>query len=48
MYVAIHNYRKTDTLEHTLKQIEYSNDVIEDINKEVDVYEKSEKDNKYY
>lgn len=43
LYIAIHNYRKTDIREHELKEIEFSNDVIKDISKEVDVWAEERK-----
>ncbi|MBI2269030.1 MAG: sensor histidine kinase [Bacteroidetes bacterium] len=43
LYVTIHNYRKTDIDEQEVEKIEFSNDVIEDIDKEVNVWAEERK-----
>jgi two-component system phosphate regulon sensor histidine kinase PhoR len=43
LYIAIHNYRKTEVSEQELKEIEFSDDVFDDINKEVSVWAEERK-----
>ncbi|MBL7891788.1 MAG: sensor histidine kinase [Bacteroidia bacterium] len=43
LYVTIHNYRKTDVEEQEVEKIEFSNDVIGDIDREVSVWAEERK-----
>jgi two-component system phosphate regulon sensor histidine kinase PhoR len=43
LYITIHNYRKTDTVDQQVKEIQFGSNVFDDINKEVEVWAEERK-----